>query len=348
MVPRSFKLDFLVLGLQSAADGNETDKYTLRKLKYHTVRLVGFSDAKLASSERDNRSDLECKFSLITEMDETRSVACFSSLKRVLDSPNRILQHTSEQIERSDGNRDLIGSIFADISPIVLSSSIDISTLSYLQIRNLLDCMSIIIYKHDLEGRKNFDLAAHVVGAVKAITRLVELTDVPYDLRLFALSICSTFLHRWPEMTVNILGNQIMSVGYMMAKVKSEEDTLYVQGKSFLQTAFVKFATKGLFVLIFKLLPSPSAPPDPDRPSLFPVLRVVMADDIRRDDDPAGEYLRDLPIRDCMGQLLKISQRDVFSRVLANLNAYVDSVHLRDFSAELIRGQSTYCLAGRS
>jgi hypothetical protein len=97
----------------------------------------------------------------------------------------------------------LVGSVFVDVLLAVFNNC-DLDSLPFITLKNMVKCLMIIAYKHDLESKPLRHLQNNLR---KAIRRLIDLfvMNVSYEIRQLAISACQTCIRRWP----NVVGSLI-------------------------------------------------------------------------------------------------------------------------------------------
>jgi hypothetical protein len=247
------QLQMVVLSQEMVADSVPIDPWDLVKLKFHVAIGLGFRDAKLRESMPPG--SLEVSYGELDPKDSSALMTCLSGLKRVLDVSKQI--SWPRMSSDAEPMRELVGAVFVEVVVRVICSDIDLAKLPYLPLRDLLDCLLIVVYKHELQSKTahSSPAAEGITDAIRRVTALLPSEAVAFDNRLLIIAISSAALERYPKLVISILGRQILAFAQMMGSdVRQREDALFVQGKTFLQSAFSKYATNGLFVLLFKVM----------------------------------------------------------------------------------------------
>ncbi|KAL8281141.1 hypothetical protein RQP46_006499 [Phenoliferia psychrophenolica] len=280
-------LQLLNCALLMVAEGLELDRpSTLVKIKYHALKALGFQDVSLRPSVNGGVTGVT--FALVEPIVRPASLATLASLKRVLDCSKHVMtrmwsERTGNEHESAN---DLVGSTFLDVVPALVNSGVDLDSFTYIQIRDVLECLAISIFKHNLAGHAKLD----VYEAVRRVTALLLAENTAYDNRILILLTCTSLLRKFD--VVDILPHQVLVVAQMMAQ--RDGDALWAQGTLFLHTAFQKFATKGLFLLLFKLIPETLG-----TEKTFDVFSIVMRDGPSILDERNEEILlREAPFYD--------------------------------------------------
>lgn len=112
---------------------------------------------------------------------------------------------------------------------------------------------------------------------MRKVSELLLEDNVMEENKQLIIELATSLLKRAPMLTVNILGKQIITLGRLLTQIGSNNNdqnnnsnnannnnnnhndntnsnsSLAMSAKTFLRTAFLKFARNGLFVLIFKV-----------------------------------------------------------------------------------------------
>ncbi|CAG8469401.1 8345_t:CDS:10, partial [Diversispora eburnea] len=321
---QNLKVTMLNLALQMLANGIEINKEQIIKLKFVVVSNLGFTD-----------------YDFIQNM---MMISCLGNLKKVLDRPiylrnsNKTNNHiNTEEIDLED---ELAGGYFVDVIFSLINSSVDMSKLSHLMFKIWIELLLIVIYKHKIEDRRNRDFEETLANAMRKISELLLEDNITEENKQLTIELATSLLKRAPMLTVNILGKQIVTLGKLLTRLGNNVDTnngsLAMSAKTFLRSAFLKFARNGLFVLIFKN--QTVAEENKSSLDMFKVLRDVIRDEQIPNEDESQEptYLRDEPIRDVFNQLFKFTNRKIVSTILCNLNKYVEKVYSKPYNEQLI------------
>jgi hypothetical protein len=246
------QLQLLNLALLMVAEGLELDRpSTLSKFKYHTIKALGFPDVNLVSSS--STGAMGVSFGRGAPVPGPSSFVALAGLKRVLDCPKQVMVRLAEKPPTDQvAATELVGSAFLDVVPAFLNSGLDFGRLTYVQLRDALECIAITVYKHTIAD-SDTKLSDVLVAAIRTATKLLLEDTTSYDNKLLILLICTSFLNRHQRLAVTILLHQIPVVCAMM--VAHRDDGLVAQATVFLQSAFTKFGTNGLFALLFKVSP---------------------------------------------------------------------------------------------
>lgn len=139
------KLQTIVLSLRWIGDGMYIDLFSLLKLKYHLVAVLGFQGAKIVPA-RDGKT-FSVEIGGLHQLSPV-ALACASGLKRVLDSPKTLeFPPSAMYLSDSEPSNQLVGSAFADVVIKIFTSKIALEKMSYLEQRSWLECLMILSYK---------------------------------------------------------------------------------------------------------------------------------------------------------------------------------------------------------
>lgn len=221
-------------------EGIQVDRAsTASKIKYHVYRALGFPDVSLRPSLSSGAVDVVVGTG--PPRLESTSHMVLASLKRVLDCP---------KARKAGDEKHLVGSDFVDVIPTLVLSTVELPSCSFL--RQVLECLSISLYKHDLGPA-----TTSFVDTVRSITDLLPIATISHDNRLLILDILFLFLDAHETASSSIVLHQILVVARVVAS--GQDHALTRDGIKFMRMAFVKFGLGGLFTPLFKVsLPSSS------------------------------------------------------------------------------------------
>lgn len=194
-----FQVSILLLSLKMIASGISIDIYTLLKLKKYLVHILGFSNI---STVRSPGSQLLC-----VTFDHARTTAydaspCMDELLTVLDASHPFSLVASAMTESSPPNDApaslLIGSIYVDIPLALITGTENLHDLPILTTKRLIECLLIVMYKHDMESLPLRHLQGNLRRAVRQALNLVP-TKLGYELRQLALTVAQTYVKLWPN-----------------------------------------------------------------------------------------------------------------------------------------------------
>jgi hypothetical protein len=177
----------ILLSLRMIADLVPIDVRSLKKIKRCLVRLVGFHDPPPAYGELQRIPEL--------------AYPCIGAMVRVLDAYHPFELAPSDMdrpgMDEEPASTVLAGSIFIDLVLALFWEVKDFIMLPSMVLKQLLECLVIIIYKHDLDSKTLIHLRSSVHRAVKCVLALV-ISDHSYQIRQLALTVCHEFIKRFP------------------------------------------------------------------------------------------------------------------------------------------------------
>ncbi|CAG8439334.1 7443_t:CDS:10, partial [Ambispora leptoticha] len=344
----NLKVLLITLALQMVGNGIEITKQEVIELKCITMSCLGFINCRVENNnDQPEINHGEFKYTADDFSQNMMMIACLGNLKKILDTPIYFMSDpdVAEEISRSislssstivEQNEKFVSACFVDMVLKMFNSSVDMSTLSHLMLKNWIELMLIIVYKHKIEDRRNKELEEKIVNAMRRISELLT-KDVSNENKLLIIELSACLLKRSPTLTVNVLGKQIIILGKLMTNLKCDTSNQIVNNaRDFLRTAFLKFALNGLFVLIFKN--QEVADDNHSELDMFCVLRIVIGNEVipAEDENQRPTYLREQPIRDVMNQVFKFNVRKIVSTILCNLNKYVQLVYSKPYEEQLI------------
>lgn len=247
-------LELVHLAMMMVAEGIEVNSpSTLIKIKYHALKFIGFSDVSLNGAGTGvGRGALEIRFGRAGPEPGPSFAVILTTLKRVLDCSRQLVEHklTQDKAAVAVGSKvnPLVGAAFVDVIPSIVLAGTPLDRLDYGQLKDLLESLVIILYKHDIEG--DVRLVDGVVTSVRAVTDLLLRDTTTHDHKLLILTIASTLLSRYEHLTKPIAVHQILVISQVVAQ--HPDDTIVALASSFLTTAFTRFGGQGLFPLLFR------------------------------------------------------------------------------------------------
>ena len=188
------------------ADGIRIDVTSLVKVKFFTVQILGFRDASLVPT-RNGHAYVD--FAAIDYLPDN-SLSCISELSHVLDAHHPFDLAPSEvggpYVADENPVSLLVGSIFVDV---VLSMihNIELEKLAsfpVLSVKYLLECLAVVVQKHDLESKPLKHLQGNLRRALKRTLDLL-LEDIAYELRQLAMLVIQVCTRKWHTLMGNIL-----------------------------------------------------------------------------------------------------------------------------------------------
>lgn len=181
------------------SSGINIDLLTLLKLKRFFVHILGFSGVSTISAPASQV--------FYVSFEHTRAVAhdvspCMDELLCVLDASHPLSVVASAMTESPPPNDApaslLVGSIFVDVLFALIIGSEDFLDLPFLTIKRLIECLLVVMYKHDMESRPLKHLQGSLRRAVRRVLSLVP-TRLSYELRQLSLTVAQTYIKLWPN-----------------------------------------------------------------------------------------------------------------------------------------------------
>ncbi|KAI9446343.1 hypothetical protein H4582DRAFT_1905062 [Lactarius indigo] len=286
----SLHICILLLSLKMIGSGISIDLPILLKLKKHLVHVLGFSNI---STVRVPGSHL-----FYVAFDHTRNTPydvspCMDELSTVLDAPHPF--------------------------------SLDLLDLPILTTKRLIECLLLVMYKHDMESLP----LRHLQGNLRRAVRRLG-----YELRQLALTVAQTYVKLWPNTAGSFVLECIEACSEVIADVKSsKEDPLSSQATAFIETALLMFAENGIMIALFKRTRTEN---------FFKVLRTCTENKIR--SSPESQGLRDILLRDTASRIVE-NDPESFKLVMHNLSLFIEKVHTGAYDPGLVR-HIGLCLTG--
>ncbi|KZO98231.1 hypothetical protein CALVIDRAFT_36906 [Calocera viscosa TUFC12733] len=312
------------LALNIVAHGVTIQPVDLLKIKVFLARQLGFSKAVLRIAGDGTCHVAPGPVSLPDPPEQ--GLSCLAATKRVLDASTKL--NVSPSMLGVNSVPDTlvpchVGALLVDLVLIVLRATPDLTSMSHLALRSWLECLIIIILKHDMRSSVLKSLEMDLRSAVVRTTDILA-SSAPYDNRQLALTVNQCYVKKFGGEGGAILSRQINSVADMLAALDfNPEDILVAQGKAFLTSTFLRFPNSGLFVLLLK---SGSA-----TENLVKALASTLKDCSKDGVDGLQFALKDI-----MERAFYRTSHSEFNSTLANLYTYVEKIYVRDWPVELI------------
>jgi hypothetical protein len=187
------------------ADGIRIDVTSLVKIKFFLVQTLGFCDAAIVPT-RNGHAYVD--FAAIERLPDT-SLPCISELLNVLDAYHPFELAPSEvggpYVSDENSTPLLVGSIFVDVGlAMIIHNRERLTTLPVLSVKCLLECLAVVIQKHDLESRPLRHLQSQLRRALKHNLELL-LEDTAYELRQLAMLVIQACTRKWHTLMGNVL-----------------------------------------------------------------------------------------------------------------------------------------------
>lgn len=187
------------------ADGVSVDLYSLQKIKFHLLQVVGFEEViTVATATGEGFSVTFANLGSIPEI----ALPCISELSTVLDAV-RPFKLAPSAMGGPNGEDDepwplLVGSIFVDIALALFCEVKDMLSLPILVVKAMLESLLIIVYKHDFDCKTLKHLQHNLRKAVRRVMDLL-LQDLCYELRQLSLTVIQAFIKRWQTFAGGII-----------------------------------------------------------------------------------------------------------------------------------------------
>jgi hypothetical protein len=183
------------------SSGVKVDLLTLLKLKKYLVHILGFSNISTVPATAGQVFYVAFEYTRAT----TRDVSpCMDELLSVLDASHPFSLVASAMTESLPPNDApallLVGSIFVDVLLALIIASEDFLALPFLTTKSLVECLLVIMYKHDMESRPLRHLQGNLRKAVRQVLSLVQ-TGLSYELRQLSLTVAQTYIRLWPNIS---------------------------------------------------------------------------------------------------------------------------------------------------
>ncbi|KAI0273752.1 hypothetical protein BC834DRAFT_227074 [Gloeopeniophorella convolvens] len=316
----------LLLGLKMISSGIEVDLLTLVMLKKRLVQLLGFDNVTSVPIAPAHAPHVAFDYTRTTTSDVS---TCLDELLPVLDAPHPYSLDVSSMTGSLPTNDTpaplLVGSIFVDVPLAFVNVSQDFLALPFLTTKRLIECMLVIMYKHDMESQP----LRHLQGILRRAVRqmlTVALAEVSYELRQLALTVAQTYIKLWPNMAGSFVLESIETSSQIVTSLGSNKDDLFAsQAASFIDGSLLMFAENGITIALFKR---------PHVDTFFTVLQSCT--DNKPRNSLGSQGLRDALLRDTVSRMVE-SDTDSFKLVMQNLNHFVENVHNEAYDPGLLR-----------
>lgn len=183
------------------SSGIDINILTLLRLKKHLVHILGFSNISTLSTPT---SQVFCVVFEHTRHTDRDVSPCMDQLLSVLDASHPfsvVASAMTESLPANDAPASLlIGSIFVDVllALVIGSKEEDLFNLPFLTIKRLIECLLVVMYKHDMGSRPLRHLQGNLRKAVRRVLNFV-LTGISYEIRLLCLTAAQTYVKLWPN-----------------------------------------------------------------------------------------------------------------------------------------------------
>ncbi|KAH7926319.1 hypothetical protein BV22DRAFT_1063234 [Leucogyrophana mollusca] len=322
------RTSIMLLALRMVSSGIEIDLFSFLKLKFHLVKIIGFSDIALVPAHHGRTFHIH--FDNLTTIPE-QALPCVNELPKVLDAPHPFeLPPSAVNGPLADDDRPcsvLVGTLLVDVSLAVFCSIDDPFAFPVLTVKALLESVMAVIYKHD------FDTAAlkHMDGMLrKALRKTMDflLLDISYELRQIALTVIQTYIRRWTAISGSLVIESIEKTVMLIVSLKhNTEDSLVSQARAFIETTLITLAPSGIFCSLCKR---------PLSPEFFTVVKFIGDVNARRVSQPS-ESLREILLQSILSQPLDADWK-VNHTIVNNVHSYIEVVYHEGYSEALMKG----------
>jgi hypothetical protein len=183
------------------SSGIDINLLTLLRLKKHLVHILGFPNVTTLSTPASHVFFVAFEHIRHTDRDVS---ACMDELLSVLDASHPLSVVASAMTESLPPNDApaslLVGSIFVDVlfALITGSEDSDLLNLPFLTLKRLIECLLIVMYKHDMGSQPLRHLQGNLRKAVRRVLNLVP-TGLSHELRQLCLMVAQTYIKLWPN-----------------------------------------------------------------------------------------------------------------------------------------------------
>jgi len=179
--------------------GIDINLLTLLRVKKYLVHILGFSNVSTLSTPTSQVFYVAFEHTRHTDRDVS---ACMNELLSLLDASHPFSVVASAMTESLPPNDApaalLVGSIFVDILLALITGSEDLLDLPFLTTKRLIECLLVIMYKHDMESRPLRHLQGNLRKAARQVLNLAP-TGINYELRQLCLTVAQTYIRLWPN-----------------------------------------------------------------------------------------------------------------------------------------------------
>ncbi|KAI0831397.1 hypothetical protein BC628DRAFT_1312212 [Trametes gibbosa] len=322
---QSLQQSLMTLALRMLSDGISIDIASLLKLKDHLARALGFAEVAMVNA--GSGTAFFVRFSSLDVVPEA-AYPCLNELMLVLDSavPFDLVPSAmgGKFVDDEVASPLLIGSVFVDVFLETFVQCDELENLPAVTLKNMLKTLIIVIYKHDFDSRTLKSFQPQLRKAVKRAQELL-LMDLSYDLRQLVLTVCHSFIKRWPVLTGSFVCEVLEAAVSLMEKLdylQNSDDILIDQTRSFMRTTLALYAFSGVFCTLCKR---------PQSHEFFSIIKHVVSPHVKAERNPNPfETLRDALLRDTLTRALE-GEDEFLQAILDNVNTYVEIVHHTEY-----------------
>ncbi|KAG1715706.1 hypothetical protein ID866_1469 [Astraeus odoratus] len=322
----------ILLSLQMMESGSEVDILTLLKLKLHLAKVLGFTDVEAIATPGGKA------FFIRFEQLETMPASCFPcvhALPRILDAPHDFELPPSVMgsslVDEDKPCHVLIGTVFVDLVLAIMCSSLDLLALPVLTLKNLLEALLIITFKHDFDSMtiKHLDVSLR-----KALRKALDLLllDISYELRQLALSVVQTHIRKGTGISgVLAVDSMDKATALIVSLRHNKDDFLVSQATSFIEYTLVTLTPSGIFCSLCR------RPPNPD---FYEILKGIING---RNGRESVEFQEDL-LRSIILQPPEVDWK-VTHNTVQNINMFVEVVLSERVNDTVLKDLATWTVA---
>jgi hypothetical protein len=194
----------VLLALQMVCHKIPIDLFSLLRIKVHLARSFGFKTVSEIPSASGQAFYVQYgDFESIPNF----AISCLDEVMNVLDVyyPFELAPSAIGGPFADDGIKTplLVGSVFVDVLLSVFNEC-NLEALPVVTLKNMVKCLMIIAYKHDLESKPLRHLQSNFRSAIRRVIDLFA-KDTSYEIRNLALSACQACIRRWPNMVGSLI-----------------------------------------------------------------------------------------------------------------------------------------------
>ncbi|OZJ06243.1 hypothetical protein BZG36_00848 [Bifiguratus adelaidae] len=219
------------------------------------------------------------------------------------------------------------------------AADFDHAGTGHVVVKAWLEVVHIIVYKHNIEDRSQHNIIAAGLQRIRDLL----LRNISEENKRLIIEIFTTLLERSYDLAARLLEQQIIVVSRLMTSLKGQTNNkLFVACAHFLNAALIKFASAGLFVLLFKKY---TLGDDNQYLDLCHVLQTttLTVPELPSTSNAPAVSLQEQPILDVMDKLLiQQMSRLQFSTVLQNMNLYMTKVYSHPYSSRVLTEFSAF------
>ncbi|KAI0062284.1 hypothetical protein BV25DRAFT_1804358 [Artomyces pyxidatus] len=319
-------VSLILLSLNMIEAGVTIDTFSLLKIKRHLVQVIGFTDVSTIPSATGQTFYIA--FEKLGGIPEY-VWACIDELLPVLDAahPFSVSASAMTGSYSTDDTQSslLIGSPFVDVVLALINEMKDLLSAPFLSTKTLLECLMVIVYKHDMESKPLKHLQGNLRQAVRRMLS-ITLAPVSYDLRQLALSVIQAYVKRWPNAVGSFVLEYVETLVQLITSLEyNNDDVLASQAASYMEITLSMFAENGLLAALCKRRQGPE---------FYVVMRSVT--DPKARTSSGSQSLRDNLLRDAFSRIADLDAEGL-KLVLGNVNSFIEKVHGQGYNPALMQ-----------